>query len=184
MKFLEGFLSFILDFSENRKKVAYVSKRKKHFDNGCVLSIESLAESEKEKMEAELRLIFKASRYETSQLLKYIKTHGTNVFYLNNSFFLKLINVKEGFIYPKVGIKAFLLNLLLSRRISFKTDEMFVFIKDKIDNFYFAYHFYNWYAFLHNIGSLNDKAAIDFVFRICSEYNDNKEALEKLHSNN
>lgn len=183
------------------------------------MSLESIAESDKIKMEEELSLILKSSNYQPKEVLEYIKNHGTEVFYIENSKQLNALGENEGFIYPLRGAKALYLSLLTKKKLSLKTDEMFVLSKGEINKYYFIYHFYNWYAFKHNIAGMDsesqellkkylfcsneedfsklqladiyklkdaikqDKASIEFVFKLCQQYEGSKQALEKLKDN-
>ena len=45
--------------------------------------------------------------------------------------------------------------MLSFEKIAFKTDAMFILSKGNINKYYFIYHFYNWYAFRHNIAGLD-----------------------------
>ena len=195
------------------------SKRKKFFQQGCLLSLDSLADGEKLKMEEELALILKSSNYEPSEVLEYIKKHDTCVYYIDNAKSVLSIGENEGFIYPQVGAKALYLSLLTQKKFALKTPEMFVLTKGEINKYYFIYHFYNWYAFKHNIAGIDsksqellnkylststeddfstlqladiyrlkdaikqDKAAIEFVFKLCQKYEGSKKALEKIKDN-
>lgn len=191
------------------------SKRKRSFSNGCLLDLSTLAEAEKQRLEEELTLILKKYDYEPSKILDYIQAQGTNVFYLDKaSKILNPIGENEGFIYPAKGHKALYLSLGITKKIALKTNEMFVLSKGKINKYYFIYHFYNWYAFKHNIAGMEpeaqellkkylfeenntsnlqladiyklkeairqDKASIEFVIKLCRNYDGAKQALEKL----
>jgi hypothetical protein len=127
------------------------SKRKKYFQEGCLLSLDSLADGEKQKMEEELSLILKSSNYEPLEILKYIEAHNTKVFFIEKAKNIHSIGENEGFIYPQKGFKALYLSLLTDRKFSLNTKEMFLLSKGEINKYYFIYHFYNWYAFKHNI---------------------------------
>ena len=194
------------------------SKRKRHFSNGCVIDLNSLAESEKLKLEEEINLILKKYEYNPEKLLEYIKK-STKVFYLKNApEILNPIGENEGFIYPAKGSKALYLSLAITKKFALKTDEMFVLSKGKINKYYFIYNFYNWYAFKHNISGIDnksrellkkflftnsdtrslqlediyklkdairqDKASIEFVIKLCRNYDGAKQALDKLKSDN
>ncbi len=195
------------------------SKRKSFYTNGCFMSFDAIAESEKTKMEEELALILKSSNYEPKEVLEYIKKHGTSVFYIDNSKSLNSIGENEGFIYPQKGAKALYLSLLVKQGFNLKTNEMFILTKGEINKYYFIYHFYNWYAFKHNIAGMDrdsqellkkflfssseedfsklqladiyklkdaikqDKASIEFVFKLCRQYEGTKQALQKLKEN-
>ena len=196
-----------------------LSKRKKYFQHGCLLSLDSIAETEKQKMEEELGLILKTCNYTPEDVLEYIKKHNTNVFYIEKASSLNSIGENEGFIYPQKGCKALYLSFLTTKKISLKTDEMFILTKGEINKYYFIYHFYNWYSFKHGIEGLDsesqellkkylfapteedfsklqlaeiyklkdaikqDKAAIEFVFKLCQQYEGAKNALEKMQNN-
>ncbi len=196
--------------------VKHESKRKKYFQNGCLLSLDSLADSEKQKMEEELSIVLKSANYEPTEVLKYIQSHGTKVYYIDNVKSLNSIGENEGFVYPQKGTKALYLSLLTTKKVSLKTPEMFILTKGEINKYYFIYHFYNWYAFKHNIAGMDsesqellkkylfndsdedfsklqladiyklkdaikqDKASIEFVFRLCQQYEGTKKALDKL----
>lgn len=196
--------------------VKNVSKRKKYFQEGCLLSLDSIADSDKQKMEEELALILKSSNYEPVEVLKYIQNHGTKVFYIDNAKSLHSIGENEGFIYPQKGSKALYLSLLTEKKFALKTEDRFVLTKGEINKYYFIYHFYNWYAFKHGIAGMDsesqellkkylfnptdedfsklqladiyklkdaikqDKASIEFVFKLCQQYEGAKKALEKL----
>ena len=224
MSFLKNFVYFILSFQEkmltkNLKRTLWAkpsSKRKKYYGKGVLLSLDTLAESEKNKMEEELSLILKSYGYEPKEVLEYIKKHGTRICYIESAKPLNSIGENEGFIYPQKGAKALYLSLLLDKRFRFNTEEMFVITKGEINKYSFIYHFYNWYAFKHGIAGINgetqvllnkylyedgedeikklqlsdiyklkdaikqDKAAIEFVFKLCRNYEGTKQALEKL----
>ncbi|MBQ7764517.1 hypothetical protein IJ384_04005 [bacterium] len=196
--------------------IKQTSSRKKYFQQGCFLSLSSLADNEKQKIEEELKLILKTYNYEPKEILKYIQIQGTKVFYIENSSNLHSIGENEGFIYPQKGAKAFYLSLLTQKTVALKTDEMFVLSKGEINKYFFIYHFYNWYAYKHNIAGMDteaqellnkylfnsseedfsklqladiyklkdaikqDKAAIEFVFKLCQFYDGARNAFEKM----
>ena len=227
MKLFKNIVLFILSIQERMLTkslnktlgVRNFSKRKKYFQEGCFLSFDSIADSEKQKFEEELGLILKSSNYEPTEVLKYIQIHGTEVFYINKVKSLHSIGENEGFIYPQKGLKALYLAFLTQKKFSLKTNEMFVLTEGEINKYYFIYHFYNWYAFKHNIFGLDseskellnkylfrpseedfsklqlsdiyklkdaikqDKSAIEFVFKLCQQYESTKKALDKLKDN-
>ena len=197
--------------------VKNTSSRKRFYSDGCLLSLDSLAQGEKEKMEEEIQLILKSSSYEPKELLEYVKKHGTGVYYIEKAAYLNSIGENEGFIYPQRGAKALYLSLLTQSKFKLKTDEMFVLTKGEINKYFFIYYFYNWYSFKHNIAGLDtesqellkkylysdeglnnlqladiyklkdaikqDKASIEFVVKLCRNYDGAKQALNKLKDN-
>ncbi len=199
--------------------VKNLSKRKRHFANGCTLDLNSLADAEKNKLEEEMMLILKTYNYEPKEILEYIQSQGTNVYFIDNADkILNPIGENEGFIYPAKGTKALYLKLNTDKKFSLKTNEMFILKKGEINKYYFIYHFYNWYAFKHNIAGMDcesqellkkylfeetdtkklqlseiyklkdaikqDKSSIEFVIKLCRNYEGTKSALEKLKSEN
>ena len=123
------------------------SRRKKFFVYGDLLSIDSLADNEKQQLEEELAQILKNADYEPEKLLEYIKSQGTNVYYISNSQALNSVGENEGFIYPQRGAKALYLSSLANIGFKLSIPEMFMLTKGEINKFYFIYHFYNWFTF-------------------------------------
>ena len=193
------------------------SKRKRHYFDGNMLDLSTLADAEKQKLEEEITLILRKYEYEPKRILEYIRTTGTRVYYLENaSKILNPIGENEGLIYPAKGSKALYLSLATSKTFALKTNEMFILSKGEINKYYFIYHFYNWYAFKHNIAGMDsdsqellkkylftdadtqelqlaeiyqlkdairqDKASIEFVVKLCREYEGTKQALDKMHN--
>ncbi|MDO5306966.1 MAG: hypothetical protein Q4E83_04325 [bacterium] len=192
------------------------SKIKRFWGNSCLISLNSIAEADKQKMEEELILLLKKFDFNPNEILKYVSNQGTQVFVTDNAKKLYTIQENEGFFYPQKGIKALCLNLITSGKFSFKTPEMFILSKGEINKYFFIYNFYNWYAFKHGIygvtpdtqAMLNkyllnpkdenmkklqlediyklknaisqDKASIEFVFKLCQQYETSKQALNKL----
>lgn len=195
--------------------VKNTSKRKRHFYGGCTLDLNTMAEAEKTQLEEEITNILKKYNYEPKELLTYIENQGTKVYFLKDA--AKLLNPiceNEGFIYPAKGGRALYLSLGVQKKLKFKTDDMFVLSDGEINKYYFIYHFYNWYAYKHNIAGMDsesqellkkylftdsntkelqlaeifklkdaikqDKASIEFVVKLCRNYDGAKQALEKM----
>ena len=134
------------------------SKRKKHFSDGCLLTLDTLADSEKTRIEEEMMLILKSANYEPKEVLEYIKKHDTEVFYIDKLKQLNSIGEVEGFIYPHKGTKALYLSFLVGKGFNLNTKEMFILPNGEIEKYTFMYHFYNWYAFKHNIEGLDTES--------------------------
>ena len=195
---------------------ANIVKQKRVFQNGCLLSLNSVAESEKQRFEEELELILKSCHYEPNEILEYIKKHNTDVFYIDSAKLLHSIGENEGFIYPQKGAKALYISSITSKSLKIKTKEMFILTKGEVNKYSFIYHFYNWYTFKHGLSGIDsdsqkmlnkylfdsqeedfnklqlsdiyklkdainqDKAAIDFVFKLCKKYFGAQEAIKKI----
>lgn len=163
MSFYKNLLLFVLSVQEKilTKKlnktlgVKHFSKRKNKYNDGCLLTLDSIAESEKQKMEEELFLILKSYNYEPKEILNYIEKHDTKVFYLKNERLLNIIGEEFGFIYPQKGMRALFLGLITEKKILFKTNDSFIVSSGNINQYYFIYNFYNWYAYKHGIEGLD-----------------------------
>jgi hypothetical protein len=129
-------------------------KQKKQFANGCYLSFDSITETQQSQMEDELGLIIKSCNYKPTEILDYIKKHNTKIHNLP-AFLLKIINLNTGFIYPQKGLSALYIGLITQKEIKFKTDAMFIINKNKIDDYLFMYHLYNWYTYRHGIQGID-----------------------------
>lgn len=191
------------------------SKKKRHYYDGNMLELSSLADLEKQRLEDEITLILKKYDFEPKRILEYVRTTGTKVYYLENAAkILNPIGENEGFIYPAKGSKALYYSLATAKKIAFKTNEMFILSKGEINKYFFIYHFYNWFAFKHNIAGMDsdsqellkkylftdadtgelqlseiyqlkdainqDKASIEFVVKLCRNYEGAKQALNKI----
>ena len=150
MRVFKDLLYFILSLQEkfltaklNRTiGIKNKSKRKNFYINGCSLTLDSMATSDKDKMEQEISLILKTYNYEPKFLLEYIQNQGTDVFYIDNANDLYSIGENEGFIYPQKGCKAIYLSLLTEKKLKLKTDAEFIVSKGEINKFYFIYYHY------------------------------------------
>ncbi len=166
MKLVKNILYFILSIQEKMLKksldktldVKNNSRHKRFYYKGSLLCLDSVSDSEKQKMEEELALILKSCGYNPLEVLKYIEGHGTKVYYVNHLKSITAIGEQPGFIYPHKGVKALCLSLLTEKKFVFKTDEIFLFPKGDIDRYYFMYHFYNWYTFKHGIRGIDAKS--------------------------
>ena len=211
----EGFLKFRL----NRTLCAkHNAKRKKYYSNGCLIDFNAIAECDKQKLEEEIALILKNYNFEPVRILEYIQKQGTTVIFDNKcNKLLNILNENEGFILPLKGLKALLISLLITKEFKWQTNEMFLLSGKNINKYYFMYHFYNWFAFKHNIEGIDiesqnllkkylfddsnlnelqladiyklkdaikqDKNAIEFVIKICKNYEGSQKALEKIKEN-
>ena len=132
------------------------SKRKSHFYKGCTLDLNTMAEAEKQELEAKITNILKTYEYNPARVLEYVQSQGTEIIFLNDAKkILNPIGENEGFIYPQTGAKALYLSLGVKRSFSLKTGDMFVLSPGEINKYYFIYHFYNWFAFKHSIAGMD-----------------------------
>ena len=100
----------------------------------------------------------------------YIKGANTPVYKIKNADkILSLINEQEGFILPQSGFKALYLNIVLNKKISFKTKEMFVLRNMEVNSYAIAYQFYNWYGYKMKLDGFEQETQKKFknIFEIC-----------------
>jgi len=224
MNIIKNIIFTILSIQENLLRASLkktigiknTSKRRSIRQNGCFLTLETLAEAEKTRMEEELGLILKQASYEPEQLLDFVKSQGTPVYYIDNPNILYSVGENEGFIYPQKGAKALYISSITTKNFKLNTPDMFILSKGKINKFYFIYHFYNWYSFKHGISGMDsesitmlnkyllnatdeeinklqladiyklkdaikqDKASIEFVFKLCRDMEGAQKAFGKL----
>ncbi|MBR2068255.1 MAG: hypothetical protein IJ877_00700 [Candidatus Gastranaerophilales bacterium] len=103
------------------------------------------------------------------KLIEYIKGAKTQIHVIKKpEKLLSKIGEEAGFITPLKGIKALYLNLLLNKKISFKTPEMFVIDKD-FSSYLFCYEFYKWYCYKTGIKGYDIKSQEKYkkVFNYC-----------------
>lgn len=185
MEFFKKIVLFILSVQEkmltkNLNKtlgIKNLSKSKKCYQSGCLLSFDAIADGEREQMEKELLLILKTCNYDINELIKYIQNHNTEVYYLKTKKFLEAIQEEAGFIYPQTGLKAFCISLVTKNKVRFKTSEMFLFVEKDINKYEFLYSFYNWYTYKHGIEGV-DRESQALLKKFL--YNDSEEDFSKL----
>lgn len=185
MEFFKSIVYFVLSLQEKvltarlnkTLGVKNKSKRKKFYLQGDLLSLDSLADTEKNKIEEELALILKKYNYEPEALLEYVKTQGTGVFYIQNPVSLNSVGENEGFIYPQKGGKALYISSLVKQGFKLTTPEMFILTHGEINKFYFIYHFYNWFTFKRGISGM-DSDSINLLNKYL--FNATEEEINKL----
>ena len=95
------------------------------------------------------------------KLIDYIKRANTSVYIVRNTRFLTKIALEQGFIVPQKGLKALYLNLILNKKISFETPEMFV-IETNFSSYLFTYEFYKWYCYKTGTKGYENETQIKF----------------------
>lgn len=138
--------------------------------NGATLSIkDKLYEKDKTNQEKIENIIEKYIN-QPEKFFDFIKGAKTPIYKIKNApKILARINEQEGFILPKKGIKALYLNLILNKKINFKTTEMFVLRNGELNTYAFLYQFYNWYCYKMRLSGFEDDTQENFknVFEIC-----------------
>jgi len=150
-------LRLILKFIKNKKNISKTHSikacsnlmHKNNVSESTVKTeIDKKTQESKEKIEEIVRLYHK----QPTKILEYIKNNGTEVICKKNAEkFLKPINEEKGIIFPKKGFEALYLNLIFNKKISFKTNELFITDSYNMDNFTLIYSFYKWFSYKEKI---------------------------------
>ena len=144
--------------------------QKNHTINGATLSIKN-SNYKKDKLNQEkIEKLIEKHIKEPQKLFDYIKGAKTPIYKIKNADkILSKINEQEGFILPQKGIKALYLNLILNKKIAFKTSEMFVLRSYDVNIYAFIYQFYNWYCYKMKLSGFESSTQEHFkhIFEIC-----------------
>ena len=141
--------------------------KKIHTASGATLVIDNNSTKDKEVNDKKLEKMISSFLEEPKKFFDYIKgSKSHNRFWLTR---LWSINEFEGFIYPKKGFSALYLNLILNKKISLSTPEMFVISSFNVNPYAIAYQFYNWYCYKMNLSGYEENSQKNFksVFEIC-----------------
>ncbi len=144
--------------------------KKIHNTNGATLTLDNNSTTEKEINDKKLEVMIKSFLSEPKKFFDYIEGAKTPVYVVKGAKkILEKINEFEGFIYPKKGFSALYLNLILNKKIAFKTPEMFVVSSFNINPYASAYQFYIWYCYKMNLSGYEESSQKNFkkVFAIC-----------------
>lgn len=131
--------------------------------NGATLTINNSYDDKKCANEEKIENILKKYLKNPTELFKYIKGAGTIV--VKSKLAPKVLSYlgeEEGFILPKEGAKAFILNLFFNRCLSFKTKEMFIVSSYNINEYAMIYQFYNWYCYKMKLSGFEDSTQEKF----------------------
>ncbi|MBR1942685.1 hypothetical protein IJ843_03000 [bacterium] len=123
------------------------STSKTVLNNGCSLNLTVKTEENKAKLENNVAAILKSFENMPEKMLIYIERNGTPVIrHPKAGKILDIIREEQGYIRELKGLKAFLLNLMLFRKIGFKTQAMFLMDEGQLDQYAMIHQFYKWYA--------------------------------------
>lgn len=140
----------------------YVNKNKKHLKKvakGCSVTLSADTKNKKETLNNEIKTILKQYKNDTNKIIEYIAKHDTKVFALSNAKqVLARVNEEPGLIPAYSGMKAFVLNMLLFKKPSFKTDIMFIVDDKTVDIYYLIQQFHRWYFMKNNFEGFDFKS--------------------------
>lgn len=119
-----------------------------HITSFATVSFDIKTKEKMQKLKSVVKKIVKKNIKTPEKLLEYVEKSGTRVIKIAHADkILSYVKEQEGFITPKSGFEALYLNLVLNKKISFKTPEMFV-LRDLPLNIYVMSHqFHKWYSY-------------------------------------
>ena len=139
------------------------STSKTVLNNGCSLNLTAKTEENKARLERNVKTILKNFNNMPEKMLLYIERNGTPVIrHPKASKILNIIREEQGYIRELTGLKGFLLNLLLHKKISFKTDAIFFLDEGELDQYAMIHQFYKWYAMKYNMPGFDSNAQDNF----------------------
>ncbi len=171
--------------SKLNKKIlsAQFCDEKFHTSSGATLTIKNHSNNNAKANQEKIKKLFETFINDKEKLFDYIKKGNTKVYKIKNANkILSLIKEQEGFILPKKGLKALYLNLILNKKFSLRTPEMFVLRTFDVNVYAFMYQFYNWYSFKMNLPGFEEDSQEYFkhVFEICETDKRTKLSFEEI----
>lgn len=140
----------------------FLNKNKKHLKNqskGCSVVVNVKIEEKKTQLNNEIKSILKCNKNDSSLLIDYIIKHKTKVYKLSNAKKnLELVGEEPGLIPAYSGLKAFIFNFVIFKKISFKSDPMFILDDKEIDIYYLIHQFHKWYYMKHDFPGFDAKS--------------------------
>lgn len=162
-KFIDNIIVKIFDYiykKQEKKQQKRLEKLKKRTLSGKIagqkyvasssatLTIKNDYDNQKKANQEKIEKIVVNFLDEPEKFFDYIKGANTPVYKIKFAKkLLEKIGEFEGLIYPKEGFKALYLNLILNKKIAFKTPEMFVVSSFEVNPYAICYQFYNWYCY-------------------------------------
>lgn len=154
-----------------------------HTSSCATLTIKNKSTNNSKANQEKIKKLFETFINDKEKLFEYIKNGKTPVYKIKKADkILSFIDETEGFILPQKGFKAFYLNLILNKKISFKTSEMFVLRTFDVNLYAFLYQFYNWYSFKMKLSGFEEDSQEYFkhVFEICESDMKNNLSFEQI----
>jgi len=129
------------------------------------LELTQKTEQKKQKINEEIEEILFSCKYNSKTILKFIAKHGTKIYKIPfPTKVLKFIGEEEGFIPPRNGLQALIINLFIGLWfnkkivIKFTTPSLYLLGEDAFDIYNVVYNFHKWYSFKKKLPGFNSKA--------------------------
>lgn len=154
LKCQEQVITMQLSFFLNRNK-----KHLKNKTNGCSVVVSVKKQEKKEQLNTEIKQILKQYKNDSNLIIDYIIKHKTKVFKLSNAKKnLEMLGEEPGLIPSYSGLKAFILNFVIFKKFSFKSESMFILDDKDIDIYYLIHQFHRWYFMQNNYPGFDAKS--------------------------
>lgn len=135
----------------------FLNKNKKHLKSTVVITAE--IEDKKKQLNEELKALLKTCKNNPSLILDYIQNHNTKVYKLPKAKeILKNLNEEVGLLPAYSGLKAFVINLVLFKKLSCKTEAVFIIDEADIDIYYLIQQFHRWYFMYNGFSGFDEKS--------------------------
>ena len=135
----------------------FLNKNKKHLKSTVVITAE--IEDKKKQLNEELKALLKTYKNNPSLILDYIQNHNTKVYKLPKAKeILKNLNEEVGLLPAYSGLKAFVINLVLFKKLSCKTEAVFIIDEADIDIYYLIQQFHRWYFMYNGFSGFDEKS--------------------------
>lgn len=180
MSFLNMFINFINSKNKAVTNAFYKNSTTKHSITGCcTLKLSTKTEEIKKEIHAELKAKIKKYITTPEKLLQYYQLKGIKVYRIKNAEnLLSKLGEEEGFITPLKGIKAILVNCLITKEFNFSTKEMLIFDTGKLEIYTLSRALYKYYGYKKNLPGYDYKSQEVFKNIYSKRKNSNK-AFEK-----
>lgn len=129
------------------------------------LELTQKTEQKKQKINEEIEEILYSCKYNAKTILKFISKHGTPIYKIPfPTKVLQLIGEEEGFIPPRKGLQALIINLFISlwfdKKIVIKlsTPSLYLLGEEAFDIYNVVYNFHKWYSFKKKLPGFDSKA--------------------------
>lgn len=156
LKCQEQVITMQLSFFLNKNK-----RFLKHGSKGCSVVVNVKNQEKKEQLNNEIKQILKKYKNDSNLLIDYIVKHKTKVFKMSNAKkCLEILGEEPGLIPAYKGYQAFIFNLVVFKKISFKTDTMFILDDKNVDIYYLIQQFHRWYFMNHGFPGFDMKSQI------------------------
>lgn len=147
-------------------KVIYANSTSKYLmTSDCTIEFSSKTNTKKDEINSKLKQLIKKYIDKPNKLIQYMRLNGLKIYLVNNmKKYLSLLELEEGFIIPQKGIKAFLLNIILSvisknkLKFCFSTPEMIILEEKGLEIYTIARALHKYYGFKNNLPGFDEKS--------------------------